>query len=178
MPTIELKKHRRLNVGGQIYEKGRELEVDDDTAELFSHDDRFKVSGYGDETPKPVRVPPKSMNVKIREAADSLDVDVEKNFTDYGSPSADAISEVLRQKVVQADVDRALGIKAPKAPAKVEEKKTDEKKVEEKKPGVVIKHKKAEEPKPAETLTNGVPGVQASAGADVKDPTTEGAMEA
>lgn len=154
MATATLLKHRRLNVGGVVFERGEETPVELSLARALQGDRRFDVD-LGGESGSTVRV--KTVAAQIREAAEGLDPEKDKGkFLRDGRPSSAAISKIIDQKVTQYQVDNALGLKP--LPAKVELKP---KEAEAEKPkGKLVVKSKSTEPKAVET----------------KDPSTEGAV--
>jgi hypothetical protein len=121
----------RLNIGGVVYEKGKRVEVDMETAFGFAGNPRFKVHGLDSRAAfefKELANRPHGAVLydAINDAIDRLDPDDDASFERNGKPSVAAISNVLGYPVTAAERDAATV--APKvtleaaepAPAKAE----------------------------------------------------------
>lgn len=118
--TAELKSNARLFLGGTIYERNKPVPVSEDVARVLLDDDRFVVTGFKGSKVKEDRAVIRTIASRIRDAATEINPDVEDNYTADGRISFKAISAKIGQAVTQQQVDKALGVKTPEAPKKLD----------------------------------------------------------
>lgn len=125
MPTAILKKPRRLNAHGRIWERGVAEPVSLEMAALLEDDERFQIKGFAaalraraagedDEVIDPNAPKPLS-NEDILAAIDLLDIDNDDSFLDNGLPNAVLVSEILEREISQEDIEKAMNSRARKA---------------------------------------------------------------
>ena len=122
MPTAELVQPARLNLGGVLYERGKEVPVSFETAHELAANPRFKVSGldtrealdFKERLGKPRGA---DLARAINDANDQLDADDDAAFDRTGKPSIEALSRVLGYPVTKEERDSAMNAveKAPQA---------------------------------------------------------------
>lgn len=119
MATAVLKDHRRLTVGGVVFEKGVPRNVPADLVHMIEGDRRFEfVSGGTVDRQSKTTTRVISVADQIREAVKNLDLSDKANLTDNGRPLASVVSAKLGSKVTQMQVDKALQKKTkPEEPA-------------------------------------------------------------
>lgn len=178
MPTAELLKPARLNYLGRVWERGVQEPVDLETARILEDNPRFRVRGFAEAEPRqadtaPVRADSTQiLHAKIRDAVDRLDVDDEEAFSASGKPQPAAVSAILGYDVTAEEIDAALANpRKPAATAQDLDMAAKRERKSARQSGVKITRV------PREKAEKALEQARKADADDVKDPTTDDALE-